>query len=103
MTFDDAVQDDMLIWTAFNLVDLKSFLGVLIFSDFFGEVELEVLQVQPNLGDPTVRDELLALFSKELISSHLHCDEPFVWLLLFGILWVKSLHCQLLVGLAFTE
>ena len=96
VALDIADLDDMLVWIAFNLVDLKSELSVLIFSELegvWGEklvaevivlarlkeslllhsvVQLEVLLVQLRLGDLTVGDELLAQLSEELFSAHLH-------------------------------
>ena len=127
VALDIADLDDMLVWIAFNLVDLKSDLSVLIFSELEGirgeklvaevivlarlkeslllhsVVQLEVLLVQLRLGDLTVGDELLAQLSKELFSAHLHWNELFVvWLLRYGIYWVKSLHSQLSEILVFT-
>ena len=127
VALDIADLDDMLVWIAFNLVDLKSDLSVLIFSELegvWGEklvaevivlarlkeslllhsvVQLEVLLVQLRLGDLTVGDELLAQLSEELFSAHLHWNELFVvWLLRYGIYWVKSLHSQLSEILVFT-
>ena len=126
VALDVADLDDMLVWIAFDLVDLKCDLSVLIFSELEGiwseklvaevivlvglkkglllhsVVQLEVLLVQLRLTDLTVRDELLAQLSIELFSAHLHWDELFVWLLRFGIFWVKSLQSQLLLILIFT-
>ena len=96
VALDIADLDYMLVWIAFNLVDLKSDLSVLIFSELEGirgeklvaevivlarlkeslllhsVVQLEVLLVQLRLGDLTVGDELLAQLSEELFSAHLH-------------------------------